>query len=71
MHVIFAGPATQNVNKQVLNTSLKQEGQLEGIVGKRKLTADTVTAVKQIKSCCKEVVMGSKENEELKMQQGR
>lgn len=43
---------------------------MKEIVRKRKLTVDTVTAVKYIKNCCREVVTGSKENNELKMQQG-
>lgn len=74
MPVIFTGPTTQKVNKWILNISLKQEERLKEIVGKRKLTVDTVTAVEYIKDCCKEMgysVMGSKEKNELKMQQGR
>lgn len=62
------------MNKCILNISLKQEERLKEIVGKRKLTAGTVTAVNYIKDCCKEMwynLMGSKEDNNLKMQQGR
>lgn len=74
VHVVFAGPAAQKVSKWVLNVSVKREERLKETVGKRKRTVDTVTAVKYIKDCGKEMgynLTGGKENNELKMQQGR
>lgn len=74
MRIIFAGLTTQKVNKWILNISLKRQGRLKEIAGKRKLTVGTVTAVNYIKDWRKEMrynLKCSKEDNKLKMQQGR
>lgn len=62
-------------DKCVLNKSSKCGERLKETGEKSKLAVDTVTAVEDdIKGCCQEMgynLTGSKENNELKTQQGR